>query len=131
MEECFLSRHSYHPFCTMGWLKVREHKLATMECPWKDNRKRISCIPEGDYTVTPHSSVKFPNCWEITNVPDRSKILIHAGNTVNDIEGCICVGLDPSTISLMVLRSIAAMNLLREIIGIHNSFKLHIDYKKG
>ena len=40
-----------------------------------------------------HDSPKFgKNTWHILEVPDRSYILIHAGNTSNDVVGCIALG---------------------------------------
>ena len=64
----------------------------TCEDPWNDNKPNISCIPFGAYTVKPHSSVKYPNVWEITGVKDRSAILIHNGNSNKDTNGCVLVG---------------------------------------
>ena len=64
----------------------------TLELPWKDNQKRVSCIPKGEYRVEPYSSAKYPAVYEIKDVPGRSYILIHAGNTYLDILGCVLVG---------------------------------------
>ena len=49
----------------------------TLELPWLDNQKRISCIPEGEYDVIKHVSPKFGECFWVLNVPDRSEILLH------------------------------------------------------
>jgi len=49
----------------------------TLELPWLDNKKRISCIPEGEYDVIKHVSPKFGECFWILDVPDRSEILLH------------------------------------------------------
>ena len=49
----------------------------TLELPWMDNQKRISCIPEGEYDVIKHVSPKFGECFWILNVPERSEILLH------------------------------------------------------
>lgn len=65
----------------------------TLERPWENNERKVSCIPEGEYLVKPYSSVKFPDVWEITNVPDRDAILFHAANFVSDLKGCIAPGL--------------------------------------
>lgn len=62
------------------------------EDPWNDNKKGISCIPEGIYKVRRYSGTKYKNVFEITNVPNRSAILIHWGNTMKDTEGCILLG---------------------------------------
>jgi hypothetical protein len=51
------------------------------------------CIPEGTYRVKMQHSMKFGKSMpRIENVPYRSGILIHAGNTVEDTKGCILVG---------------------------------------
>ena len=31
----------------------------TMELPWRDNERRLSCIPTGVYNVVKHQSPKF------------------------------------------------------------------------
>ncbi len=64
----------------------------TLEEPWKDNKRHISCIPAGTYKCVKYNSAKFQDIWEVTNVKGRSLILIHNGNTTDDIEGCILVG---------------------------------------
>ena len=64
----------------------------TLELPWKDNSIQISCIPTGTYKVERFSSPTFDNVFHILDVPNRSGVLIHTGNTVDDIKGCILVG---------------------------------------
>lgn len=63
-----------------------------LEEAWRNNQRRVSCIPEGDYICRRHKSAKFGECWEICGVPGRSAILIHAGNTTADTEGCPLTG---------------------------------------
>lgn len=62
------------------------------ERPWLENQSDISCIPNGIYQVEAYSSPKFPKAWEIQDVPDRSDILIHNGNTEDQTHGCLIVG---------------------------------------
>lgn len=64
----------------------------TLEPPWKNNQKNISCIPQGEYEVEPFSGRKGTDIWRFKNVPNRSDILIHSGNWVHHTEGCILVG---------------------------------------
>lgn len=64
----------------------------TLELPWKDNERYISCIPPGSYTGIKHKSPKFGKSIWLQDVPDRSEILVHKGNFYTDIEGCILVG---------------------------------------
>ena len=73
-----------------GISKVFECK--TLELPWKDNKKEISCIPAGTYQVRKHNSPTFGRCFKVHDVPGRSEILIHKGNFNRDTHGCILVG---------------------------------------
>lgn len=69
----------------------------TLEEPWRDNQKGVSCIPAGTYQVIRHgweddAKTHFKKVWRLLGVPGRDAILIHAGNTLVDTEGCILVG---------------------------------------
>ncbi len=64
----------------------------TLELPWKNNQKKISCIPTGKYNVVKRRSSKHGNHFHILDVPDRDMILIHAGNYFSDILGCVLPG---------------------------------------
>lgn len=62
----------------------------TIELPWKENKRRISCIPEGIYEVRKRYSVKFKNHLQLINVSGRSAILIHPANDARkELNGCI------------------------------------------
>lgn len=50
------------------------------------------CIPEGIYVVIPHDTPAHPDVWELQDVPGRTAILIHDGNTEHDTLGCIICG---------------------------------------
>lgn len=82
---------------TLGLLQFfeKEDKIAeckTLELPWRDNQRNISCIPRGDYNVRKHYSPRFGYTFWLTNVPNRSEILIHQGNFNRQTQGCILVG---------------------------------------
>ena len=66
----------------------------SLELPDKNNKKRVSCIPEGEYIAIKHKSPRFKDCFWIQDVPNRSEILIHKGNFYFDILGCILIGSD-------------------------------------
>lgn len=74
-----------------GRLYVGEELLAcTIELPWKQNAKRISCIPEGVYTLRRRYSEKFKWHLVLLEVPERSGILIHPANdALKELQGCI------------------------------------------
>ena len=64
----------------------------TLELPWKNNDRKVSCIPTGEYDIVPRWSQKYTNHLHILDVPDRDFILIHEANFVRQLEGCIAVG---------------------------------------
>ena len=62
----------------------------TIELPWKDNKRSISCIPEGIYEIVPRFSEKLKNHLLIKDVRDRNLILVHPANdALKELEGCI------------------------------------------
>ena len=88
-----LLRTKHLPDRTLGKLEVEGKTFATLELPDKGNQKNISRIPEGRYECIPRWSRKFPYMHLLVlAVPDRSDILIHAGNTPKDTSGCILIG---------------------------------------
>ena len=71
--------------------------IFTLELPWLENKKAISCIPTGDYLMVWGWSPRFKkNFWRI-GVAGRTGILIHKGNFLRDTSGCILVGLEVVT----------------------------------
>ena len=93
----------------------------TLENPWKDNQRNISCIPEGEYKVrlrlARESATRDYLHLLVQDVPDRDWILFHRGNSAKDTSGCILVGL--GTQHNVVHNSVLAMDLLmKEIINL-------------
>tara|TARA_Y100000004_G_scaffold8539_2_gene9499 strand:- start:240 stop:698 length:459 start_codon:yes stop_codon:yes gene_type:complete len=68
----------------------------TLENPWLNNQKNISCIPKGEYKVrlrtARESATRDYLHLLVEDVPNRSYILFHRGNTAKDTRGCILVG---------------------------------------
>lgn len=64
----------------------------TLERPWKFNQPELSCIPEGAYLCKRVDVPTFGETFEITDVPNRTKILFHWGNLVKNTLGCILLG---------------------------------------
>ncbi len=112
---------------TFGVLSYNGKVLChTCELPWRDNQKKISCIPPGTYTAKLRNSPKYGDHWHIQNVPNRDMILIHHGNTINDIEGCILVGLTRGEVNGLpaVTQSRKAMELLRQSLPAEFTIKI-------
>lgn len=77
--------------------------LHTLELPWEDNQRNISCIPCGIYTCEMAGSPRWGSVYHIRDVPERSHILFHPGNWagrksmpqfLSKVEGCILLGHD-------------------------------------
>lgn len=117
--ELTLTRSHTGPGGTFGRLTGAGLSLHTLELPWRDNRTGVSCIPTGVYRGAHHSSAAYPDHYRLLNVQGREGILIHAGNTVKDTQGCILVGLRAGRLDGQpaVLRSKEAMKLLRAKLG--------------
>lgn len=65
----------------------------TLELPWKENQRNVSCIPAGTYPMKYENSPRFGRMlWELYDTPNRSEIKIHAANYVEQLNGCIALG---------------------------------------
>ena len=70
-----------------------------MELPYKDNKKNISCIEEGYYTIKKReanengSRFSYPH-FEILNVYKRGGIKWHIANYARELKGCGAPGLN-------------------------------------
>lgn len=96
-----LKREEPKDYGTFGTITLPDGKqFDTLELPDKDNKRQISCIPEGVYQCNIINSPKFGQVYGVLNVPNRANILIHAGNYGGDVEkgyrsdilGCILLG---------------------------------------
>ena len=71
---------------------VFEGKLIcnTIELPWNQNKKQVSCIPEGKYLIKKRYSAKYKWHLEVLDVKNRSYILFHPANdAMRELKGCI------------------------------------------
>ncbi len=105
---------------TKGFLVVGNEVFRTLEPPWKDNLKNLSCVPRGIYrgVYLPRSaSGKYKRVYHIRDVENRSGILIHNGNIVDHTLGCVLLGLKHGKIGrkAAVLNSRSAMARLNRI----------------
>ena len=82
---------TYFPKGTNGIITYKGKEICKcVELPWFDNRPRLSCIPEGFYTVFINYTEKDSHHLYIPWVPERNYIVIHAVNlAVRELQGCI------------------------------------------
>ncbi|KVV14595.1 DUF5675 family protein [Flavobacterium sp. TAB 87] len=82
---------TYFPEGTNGVLSCNGKVIClTIELPWKQNCKRVSCIPEGEYFVEKRYSSRFGRHLQLLDVPQRNLILFHpANNALAELQGCI------------------------------------------
>lgn len=86
-----LLQRSYFEKGTNGALFINGTFICfTIELPWQDNQRNISCIPEGSYEVVSRFSKRFRNHLHVMDVTGRSLILIHpANNAAKELRGCL------------------------------------------
>lgn len=70
------------------------YECCTLELPYKNNKRNVSCIPTGEYKVTCRNSEKYGDHYQVENVMMRDYILIHPANYYTQLRGCIAVGYD-------------------------------------
>ena len=120
MINLLLIRDTFTDKSTLGELFVNAERICdTLENPWQDNQRNISCIPEGQYPVrlrlARESASRDYLHLLVQDVPNRDWILFHRGNTAKDTSGCILVGLGSQQDA--VNNSTLAMDLLiKEVI---------------
>ena len=115
-------RNTFSEVSTIGNLYLNGEWLCdTLENPWLNNQRNISCIPEGQYKVrlrtARESATKDYLHLLVQDVPDRSLVLFHVGNKSSDTRGCILVGIGSE--QDLVKNSRLAMELLmKEILNL-------------
>lgn len=115
---------------TLGLLTAANFTCHTIERPWKDNAKGVSCVPVGTYTLQRHDSEAHHDTWALVNrdlgvlhypdasLPDaRTACLIHPANWAYELRGCIAPGMTRvHTEQWMVTRSREAFNALMDLL---------------
>lgn len=131
-----LQRVDTGDYGTLGALIMPMLVIATIEPPWRNNERDISCIPEGMYHCIPYEHYSRGLVYVLMDVPDRSEIMIHIGNHAGDKSkgyhtdsmGCILPGLYHHQVmgQTGVVESKQAMQRMRDVIG-HHEFSLIIE----
>lgn len=101
---------TYHPAGTNGELWCDGKLICyTIELPWLDNQRKISCISEGEYQLAKRYVEKFHWHLWLVGVINRQWILIHtANNALQQLQGCIA--------PVMILESPGIGSLSREAL---------------
>lgn len=91
----------------------------SLELPWRDNHRGVSCIPVGIYYCHWIDSPKHGECYQVMSVPDRDMIEIHSANWAGDaskgfisqLQGCIALGISIGVLDgqMAILKSKAAI----------------------
>jgi hypothetical protein len=126
--------------CSIGAITTKNRIICTIERPWipvngaRGGKPFESCIPYGKYRITEFESEKYGKVWALSNPKlgvfvnkssrhfdtDRYACLIHAGNWVEDVVGCVAVGqglsYDDTIDKYMVAKSVRAVRELREFM---------------
>ncbi len=93
--ETYILERVYLPTRTLGSIYSPDGKIVckTLELPWKENKKSVSCIPEGTYLtmLQPPKADRKYFYFRLPVVPGRSGILIHRGTNPTHSKGCILV----------------------------------------
>jgi len=139
-----LKRFSYSPTETEGRLYInRSQSFATIERPWVGGHRGgmpfESCVPDGEYDLIKHVHSRsgrtvlalineglgvYYQPGDMGESEGRYAILIHSGNYVEDVVGCIAPGLQRTiynnrrmvTSSRRAMQAIMAKNPKRLII---------------
>lgn len=107
----------YYPNGTTGKIFTGGYRIAdTIELPWRDNLRNVSCIPEGVYNVIMYPSSKHGMRPLIEHVQGRSGILLHPANwALKELRGCIAPVTKVETPNFGT-GSRAAMDLVQRLI---------------
>ena len=119
---------------TLGILLVDGAPLCvTLELPNLKNMKSVSCVPHGEYECqlvgnrTLGNGQTLTKSYLLLNVPNRSGILFHPGNTAKDTEGCILLG-QAFGDGPIILQSRTAFSRFLHATKGESKFTLHIRY---
>lgn len=116
-------------------------ECSTLELPWKENKRRISCVPAQTYKARLRKAAESPSRNYdhviLKDVPNRSYILIHSGNFHWHIQGCILVGSKHQDINKDGLQDVPhskatmtkLMEVLEKYVGYNDEFDVVIEYR--
>lgn len=81
----------YHLEGTNGLIYDEKQAVCcTIELPWMENQRMVSCIPEGRYKLIKRYTERRGWHLLVKDVPNRDGILFHpANNALKELKGCI------------------------------------------
>jgi len=98
---------------TFGKMRINKQVFCeTLEPADNENAQNISSIPAQQYICKRIDSPKYSDTFEITNVPERSHVLFHPGNTRSHTRGCVMLG-----------QYVGKLKELRAVINSGDTFK--------
>ena len=106
------------PDCVSGYLLINGKAVCyVLERPWLGNIPEISAIPPGEYPATIRTDATKGWRIELSEVPNRTNVQIHVGNTTADSRGCLLPGKNIDTSLCKVLQSKDAMDALKQALS--------------
>ncbi|BBD08762.1 putative uncharacterized protein [Desulfovibrio ferrophilus] len=109
------------PLGSFGVLRMnKEVVCVTLEPPDKLNAQDVSSIPAQQYLCARVDSPRFGNTFQVQDVPGRTRVLFHSGNTVEDTRGCVLLG-----------TSYGMLGQERGVLGSRNAFNLFMENLSG
>ena len=116
-----LIRDTFTDKSVIGKLYCNAEFIAhTLELSWRDNKKSVSCIPDGEYKcrirLARESGSRDYVHLLVENVKNRKYILFHRGNYPSDSRGCILTGTHRAQSSDKILGSKIAHSYLMDYI---------------
>lgn len=136
-----LNRYESTSDGTFGKMTVGDLVLHTVERPWLNNKPFESCIPAGAYRLEPFRRANGDEVYVLLNEDEgitrfqepkskRYTILIHAGNWMTDVVGCIAPGIKRSVSNdkPMVTSSRTAMKEMMARMKYHDDNHIVINW---
>lgn len=110
-----LKRIAAHEDGTFGVMLVDGVPFCVTLEEEQGGNKKDTAIPAGKYKVKAYSGTKFKGVFILLDVPGRSAILIHWGNTEDNTAGCILLGKEYGKVGnkFGILRSIDAFTAFK------------------
>ena len=136
VNKMHLARTAYMDRGTPGSLSVNsDHVCYTLELPWRNNQRDISCIPEGIYPIVWKKSPSKGWRLHIKNIPGRDLCMFHVGNWIWNVLGCVMPGLElklwDKQGDMMVTSSTVALRKLEKLIPRDETAELTVSGPPG